>query len=206
MIKIFLVSSLLIMNTYARENPFFPFLGEESLPYTSNKNVKKPKLKRISISLPSTARIIKKVIIEYENLDASYETKSIDLDNSVDWHLPIFISQNYVNDKILKKTKLSYTPVGKIQYAKFLVSKNSLKIVSQDKIIRHFLLPQPHRIVIDFKNNNDINNYIKSISNSVFVKLRVGNHDGYYRLVLELDGYYKYKLNTFAYGCLITLQ
>lgn len=213
MIKLFLVTALLIINTQARENPFFPSQGEEDLPLTSNENIKIPKLKRASISLPSTARVIKKVTIEYENLDASYESKSIDLDNRVDWHLPIFISQSYSDQKVIakkiktpQKAKVVFNEVAKIKNAKFLVSKNSLKIVSKDKLIRNFLLPQPHRIVIDFKKDSNIKSYLKYIKDSVFTKVRIGNHNGYYRVVIELDGYYRYKLNKHDYGCLITLE
>ena len=44
------------------------------------------------------------------------------------------------------------------------------------------------------------------MKNSVFTKIRVGNHDGYYRVVVELDGYYRYKLAKQADGCLVTLE
>ncbi len=213
MIKLYLAVALLIINTQARENPFFPSQGEEDLPYTSNENKQIAKLKRASIKLPSTARIIKKVTVEYENLDASIESKVIDLDNSVDWHLPIFISQSYTNEKVLsiknkvpKKSKAIYKEVAKIKYAKFLLSSNSLKIITNDTLIRNFLLPQPHRIVIDLKRDSSMKSYIKKISNSVFTKVRIGNHKGYYRVVIELDGYYRYKLNKQADGCLITLE
>lgn len=210
MIKLYLVMALLIINTQARENPFFPSQGEEDLPYTSNENKKISKLKRASIKLPSTARVIKKVTIEYENLDASQETKEIELENTVDWHLPIFISQSYANDtqssKKIKKAKHSYKEVAKIKYAKFLLAENSLKIITQDKIIRDFLIPQPHRVVIDLKRDANLRSYIKKLSNSVFTKIRVGNHNGYYRVVIELDGYYRYKLKKQSDGCLITLE
>ena len=213
MVRLFLAISLLVMNTQARENPFFPSEGEEDLPYTSNKNQKKSKLKQLSLTLPSTARVIKKVTIHYENLDASSETKSIDLDNTVDWHLPIFISQSYVSEKApatkgktLVKANTAYIDAGKIKYAKFSLNNKSFKIITNDKLIRNFLLPQPHRIVMDFKRDSSIKTYIKDIPNSVFTKVRVGNHNAYYRVVVELDGYYRYKLKKLSDGCLITIE
>lgn len=216
MIKVLVITFLLILNISARENPFFPSEGEKDLTYTSNEKVSIDKLKKASLSVPSTARIIKKVTIEYENLDASIETRSIELNNAIDWHLPIFISQSFTDDKVLetklnssekkKKQEIVYKDIGKIKYSKFLVSKNSFKILSNDKLIRNFLLAQPHRIVMDFKRDSTMKSYIKQIKNSVFTKIRVGNHDGYYRVVIELDGYYRYKLKKLANGCLITLQ
>ena len=216
--RVFLVTLLLIISIQARENPFFPSQGEEDLPYTSNEEEVVKKLERASITLPSTARIIKKVTIEYENLDASLETQSIELENSIDWHLPVFISQSFAQQKVQKepvstqevvkkhKEIKTFDSVAKIKYAEFLTSKNSLKIITKDRLIRNFLLAKPHRIVMDFDRDTSLKTYIKQISKSVFTKIRVGNHNGYYRVVIELDGYYRYKLQKQSNGCLITLE
>ena len=220
MLRVFLIPLLLFINIQARENPFFPSEGEKDIPYTSNLDKTAPQLKRATISLPSQARVIKKVTIEYENFDASLESKSIELDNSVDWHLPIFVSQSYTEQTTQneepkrevskkstpKKKTVEYKNIAEIEYAKFFVLKNSLKIVTEDKLLRNFLLVQPHRIVIDFKRDSSMKSYLKKIKDSVFTKVRIGNHDGYYRVVIELDGYYRYKLRKTSGGCLITLQ
>ena len=39
----------------------------------------------------------------------------------------------------------------------------------------------------------------------LFKKIRVGNHSGYYRVVLELDGYYRYSYKKVLDGYIITL-
>ena len=214
--RVLLLALSLFVSLQARENPFFPSEGEKDLPFTSNESTKIPKLKKASITLPSHARVIKKVTIEYENLDASVEKRSIDLNNAVDWHLPIFISQNYAEQTVQKaldtsikkviKKKNVYKSVGKIKHSAFFVSDKNLKIVTDDKLIRNFLLGQPHRIVMDFSRESSLKTYIKDIEKSVFTKIRIGNHDGYYRVVIELDGYYRYKLKKQPDGCLITLQ
>ena len=213
MIKTFLTISFLIVNINARENPFFPSNGEQDLPFTSNQVTKLDPLESASITLPSTARIIKKVTIEYENLDASVASKDIELNNSVDWHLPIFVSQSYGGNKPSKKKKslkhkkvIGYESVAKIKYANFLVADKSMKIITDDSLLRNFLLAQPHRIVLDFKRDAKMNSYIKSIKNSVFTKVRIGNHNSYYRAVIELDGHYRYKLKKQSNGYLISVQ
>ena len=220
MIKTFLITLLLFLNVQARENPFFPSEGEKDIPFSSNQTKDIPELKRATISLPSQARVIKKVTIEYENLDASLDTKSIELDNSVDWHLPIFISQSYtqqptqkveskekVSKKVLKSSKTkSYKNVAKIEYANFSVMDKNMKIITEDKLLRNFLLVQPHRIVMDFKRDSSMKSYLQKIKDSIFTKVRIGNHDGYYRVVVELDGYYRYKLKKLSNGYSITLQ
>jgi len=210
-IRVLLITLFLFISIDARENPFFPSEGEKDIPYTSNKNQEIPKLKRATISLPPQARVIKKVTIEYENLDASLETKTIELENSVDWHLPVFISQSYAQQieskQVVKEKKAPvYKKVAEIKYAKFFISDKSLKIVTKDKQLRNFLLVQPHRIVIDFARDSSMKSYLKSIENSIYTKIRIGNHAGYYRVVIELDGYYRYKLKKQSDGCLITLR
>ena len=214
MIKLLLITFFLFINLNARDNPFFPSDGEKDIPFPTNENLTIDKLKRATIKLPSYARVVKKITIEYESLDASIETKSIELNNAIDWHLPLFISQSYKqqnsftpnSSKKEKKQKELYKLTGKIKYSKFFISKNSFKIITNDKIIRDFLLVQPHRIVIDFKRDSHLKTYIKKIKNSVFTNIRVGNHDGYYRVVIELDGYYRYKLSTISNGYRISLR
>jgi len=213
MTKLLFCTLLLFVNSQARENPFFPSAGEKDIPYTSNEDQSTPKLKRATISLPPQARVLKKVTIEYKNLDGSLEEKTIELDNSIDWHLPIFISQNYgensksnPSSKNIIQTSKEYKEVAKIKYAKFLTQGKSIKIITDDTMIRNFLLVQPHRIVMDFKRDSHLKAYTKKLKNSVFTKIRVGNHRGYYRIVIELDGYYHYKLRRDANNLLISLQ
>ena len=212
MIRALCVTLFLLANLDARENPFFPASGEKDMPYTTNQTQKIEPLKRSSITLPSSARIIKKVTIEYENLDATVETRSIELKNRVDWHLPIFISQSFreaqKEDKkqvVQKKEMQEFKEIASIKYAKFFENLKSLKIVTDDKIIRDFLLVKPHRIVLDFKRDASIKSYSKENKNSRFSKIRVGNHAGYYRTVIELDGLYRYKIKKISNGYILDL-
>ncbi|WP_294960544.1 AMIN domain-containing protein [Sulfurimonas sp.] len=215
MIRVLFISLFLLITLEARENPFFPAKGEKDIPYTSNNVKSLEALKRSSITLPSSARIIKKVTIEYANLDASIETKSIILDNSIDWHLPIFISQSYAQTEnktkqiqaTSKKIKsIKYKQIASVKYAKFLSSNKTLKVLSKDKIIRNFLLVNPHRIVLDFKRDASLKSYIKENKKGIFTKVRVGNHSGYYRAVIELDGQYRYKMQKISNGYLFKLR
>ncbi|MGE4510951.1 MAG: AMIN domain-containing protein, partial [Sulfurimonadaceae bacterium] len=154
--------------------------------------------KRAALSLPPHARVLQKVTVEYKNLDGSIESKTINVNNAVDWHLPIFISQSYVDTvSVLPKEQQedSYSLLGEIAFAKFYEKKKSFKILTSDKLIRNFLLADPHRIVIDFQKDATLKSFIKKNPKSIFKTVRVGNHKGYYRVVLELDGAYRYQMN-----------
>ena len=212
MIKVVLFMLLLFISLDARENPFFPSQGENDLEVTSNEDRSLPPLKRATISFPDQARVIQKVTVEYKNLDGSVQTKSIELQNSIDWHLPLFISQSYADtsdnqnkqEKTLKKKK--FTKIASIKYVDFYSYEKELKVITKDKIIRNFLLVEPHRIVLDFKRDTSFDSYIKNSKNNIFQKIRVGNHAGYYRAVIELDGLYEYSMKKISNGYIFILK
>ena len=203
---------------FGRENPFFPVDSVEAMPLTSNQIEKAPPLKRATIVLPSTARTLESVTVEYTKLDGSIGTKKIQLHNSVDWHLPLFISQNYgaspevsrvINKKVSNKsvTKQLFKKVAALPFIKFYADAKELKVLTKDKLLRSFLLVKPHRIVCDFKRQTDIRSYIKHLPKPyLFKEIRVGTHKGYYRVVIELDGYYQYKVKKIKSGYIFTLR
>ena len=208
MFRLFLTIVFLFTLLHSRENPFFPSEGQKDIPYTSNKVKSIPRFEYSSITLPPSARVIKKVTIEYENLDASMEQKSVVLNNAVDWHLPINISQKpikYVKTKN-KQYKKRYTKLISNRYITLYGYKKTLKIKTKDKIIRNFLLAKPHRIVLDFKRDTNLKSYVKTNKGSIFKKIKIGNHKGYYRSVIELDGPYKYTTTKTPTGYMIILK
>jgi hypothetical protein len=201
--KVLAVFFFVLFNLEARENPFFPSQGELDLPHTSNTNKSTPVLKRAAITLPSSAREITKLTVTYKNLDGSIKEKSIELNHTIDWHLPLFISQNIGNasNQTKKKTvkKPHFQKLLDTKYIDFFHSGKVIKVVSNDKLMRHFLLTNPHKIVIDFK--RDV--HLKSINKNfkgIVKNIKVGTHKGYYRAVIELDGYYQYKIKKIASG------
>jgi hypothetical protein len=199
MVKVFSLFLLLIATLYARENPFFPASGELDIPMTTNQVTKIPPLKRATITFPSTVRTIESITIKYKNLDGSLVDKTVKLGNSIDWHLPLFLSQNIAMGEEKKSSKKSkkehYKKIAGVSFISLYESKHKLKIITKDKMMRNFLLTKPHRIVCDFKRDIDIRSYEVDTTqkNSVVTRVRVGNHSGYYRVVIELDGYYSYK-------------
>jgi len=218
LVKAIFISLFLLTSLSARENPFFPSTGEKDIPLTTNIDEKLPPLKRATLTLPSTARVIEGVTVKYRSLDGSIHSETIELDNAIDWHLPIFISQSYVNEeqkvavpkkKISKSSKKisSYKKIAGIKLISFYSKDKKLKVITKDTIIRNFLLVKPHRIVCDFKRDTNIKSYVKAMAkNSLFTKIRVGNHDGYYRVVIELDGHYRYATKDIKNGYLFELK
>lgn len=199
MLRFFFLPIVLLSLTQARDNPFFPAEGIKNLPISSNKIKSFTPLQRVALNLPGSARIVKEVTIRYQNLDGSIASKSILLDRSVDWHLPIFISQNFISDEntistIQKTPEKKYEKIVDFGVAAFYQSGSSMKIETADRLIRHFMVVEPHRIVMDFKKVADFRSKTKKISGTPYKKIRIGNHSGYYRVVIELDGQYHYTI------------
>ncbi len=183
----------------ARDNPFFPSEGMKDLPISSNIVSKRSQLERAAITLPDSARILKQVTIKYQNLDGSLESKSITLDHHVDWHIPIFISQSYgtpsqthpthTSSKAVTTAFKSITP-----FVRYRIHGKSIELQSSDTVIRDFMLVNPHRIVIDFKRNSNEKSRILSLKKAPFTGIKYGNHGTYYRVVVVLDGKYRYNI------------
>jgi len=193
---------------FSRENPFFPVDSAKETPLTTNQIQTIPPLKRATIQLPSTARTVESITVLYKNLDGSIAKKTIELHNSIDWHLPLFISQNYGASPEMPKVckNIRYKKIASLPFVGFYAAGKKLKIVTKDKMLRSFLLVKPHRIVCDFKRQTDIGSYIKNVKKPfLFKKIRVGTHKGYYRVVIELDGYYQYKVIRIKKGYLFSL-
>ena len=77
MMRFLYLVAIVITLLNARENPFFPIDKKNDLSYTTNQ-VQPPKpFHKQAITLPSSARILQSVIIEYKNLDGSIVQKKV---------------------------------------------------------------------------------------------------------------------------------
>ena len=212
MMRFFIFLLFMISAIDARENPFFPSDGEVDITMTSNQVKKLSPLKRIAVTLPSSARTIQSMTITYKDLDGSVHDKKEILNNAIDWHIPLFLSQN-IDETVSNKKKVSvkiktkkFVKIASLKFISLYSKDNEIKITTKDKLLRKFLLVKPHRIVCDFKREIDIRSYENYVKSKSLVKrIRVGNHSGYYRVVIELDGHYRYKSKKIADGYMFSL-
>jgi hypothetical protein len=198
-------------------NPFFPPKESEqsTTTITTNTPQRHEPLRQATISLPSSARILKEISVEYINLDGSTERKSIAVDNTIDWHLPLVISQANVNNTVMNSTAVSEKEIKvdskdkelvNFKFISFSSKGKTIRINTKDKYLRNFLIVNPYRIVVDFKSDKNFNSFTKMLPNSIVKSIRVGNHDDFYRVVLELDGQYRYTFSQDANGCVLLLN
>lgn len=186
------LSLLLIASLQGRENPFFPVDESQKQKVTSNIPDARPKMGTISYSFPDQARILKEVTFTIQNVDGSFEEKRVQIDQSIDWHRPVLVTQGGSAPKAPNAKKSSVANFGFIQ---LLSNGKSITIKSSDPLIRHFALSNPNRIVLDFKHNGVFKSEQKGLNAAPYVNVSLGNHGEFARLMITLDGRYGYSLN-----------
>ncbi|CRF51260.1 hypothetical protein HHE06_11250 [Helicobacter heilmannii] len=175
---------LLLGALVAREDPFESSksmgrmgLGDEVPDY----------FRYINVNLPSTARVLTKVTLTYKSIDASVHSQSVDIDQRIDWHYPIKVTQQAailgVEDNIYR--------VGDFD---FWIHGNKLYLHTSDKIQRSFVLIDPYRLIIDIDRGERALQDHKEIHKKYVNSVALETHDNFYRFFIVLDGQYQYKI------------
>jgi hypothetical protein len=189
-ILIFLISAVL---AFARINPFEPVIN----PDNTIKVVKQEYFKKAKVYLPDDARILKKIIFVYQSLNGDIKQKEVLINKNIDFHSPIIIMHNPQNFG-MKEIRFDSL------FTLFIKNKK-IFIKTKDKLIRKMFLIKPFRLVLDFKRDADFLTIKRVIKNSIIKKVVVGNHSGYYRVVLYFDANYKCKITEMDEGLKIEL-
>jgi len=200
--RIFFFFIIFTASLFGRENPFFPVSPQDTPSYTTNEVEQLQPFEGFSFTLPDSARILESVTITYIKLDGSQESKTIKIHKTIDWHTPLHVNQK---ENSLSKKEENFKKTVSLDFISLYVSYKKIQIHTQDKLLRDFKIPQPDRIVLDFENDLDFRAYTFK-EEGIFKKIRIGNHDGYYRVVFDLDGQYAYKLTKTSYGYLLILE
>jgi len=210
--RLFIILIALYSLALSRQNPFKPVIDETVLPVTTNRIEKLPDFKELRIKLPSDARILKSVTLFYQSVDGSIKKESLEVDRSIDWHKPIIITQSKLestntNNRIKSSKNIVYSKSYKpLPFVSFKVSKKRIKIITKDKRIRSFHLTGPFKVVLDFKRDASFLTKKVSLNRPPFVSLNIGNHNGYYRIVITFDSSYKYRIKRVDDGYIVDVQ
>ncbi|MGP1579807.1 MAG: AMIN domain-containing protein [Wolinella sp.] len=192
-------------------DPFEPIIapqesGEVSIPYQPNY------FKSHSITLPSSARFIKKIIITYQNVDGSIGQHEKELEGDIDWHFPLLLSQEIQpldsNVSILRPHPtpgvFRFEPFEEII---FEITGKNLLIRTPYLIRRDMALAPTPKILIDFQKVGK-----KSLQKSFetglpYIKgVSISTHEDFYRVTLELDGKYRYTIKPEKEGFSVELR
>ena len=194
------LSLLLLSPLVARENPFFPIDESKKQKVTSNVADARPQMGTINYTLPDQARVLKEITLVVQNLDGSIEERKIEVDQSIDWHRPLLFSQG---GKSAHSAATNNSSVANFGFVQFYSKGKTLSVKTSDVLVRHFVLSDPNRIVLDFKREASFKSEKKVLNAAPYLDVTVGNHGKFARATITLDGRYSYTLN--KAGELITI-
>jgi hypothetical protein len=186
------LSFLLLSPLFSRENPFFPLDESKKQKVTSNLPDARVQMGTISYTLPDQSRLLKEVILVIQNLDGSIEEKRIEVDQSVDWHRPLLLSQG---GKTPHTTSSNESSVANFGFVQFYSRGKTMSVKATDPLVRHFVLSSPNRIVLDFKREASFKSEKKLLNAAPYLDVTLGNHGKFARATITLDGRYSYTLN-----------
>lgn len=188
----------------ARDNPFKPVVSNTSMGKATNIDNSYNSLKIEKFKLPSSSRVIKKVKFEILNVDGSISESSFAVDKKVDWHRDIILSNMpIVTDN--KPKKIEPKLLKPFKFLSILIDKNKLLLKTKDSMIRELFFAKPYKIAVDLKRNVSFYTKIIALKNLPFKKIVIGNHGKFYRVVMQLDGKYRYKIKKNSNGYLVEL-
>ncbi len=189
---------------FARDNPFEPVVSSKNIGKATNIGSGIKPLKVQYFKLPSSVRVLKKIKLQVLNVDGSIKEITYDINKKIDWHNDFVIA----NSKLQidhKERKIEPKILNIFNFLTILVDQKKLLIKTKDTLIRELFFAKPYKIAIDFKRNVAFYTKTIKLKNSPYSKIIVGNHGNFYRVVLELDGEYRYKIKKNSNGYLVEL-
>jgi len=182
-----LVSTLLITSIFGRENPFFSMSENKNFPTTNSKIEQKPPLTSTTYNVPDQSRILKEVTFTFQNLDGSFETRKVEIDQSIDWRSPLVLSQSGGYTPPVEESKISSQ--AKQDFIQVINRGNRITLLTNDPMLRTFTLTDPESLVVDFKHTKNFEPFEKRLNTSPYKKVRIDYHGTFARVTLTLDGH-----------------
>ncbi|MDD5211025.1 MAG: AMIN domain-containing protein [Sulfuricurvum sp.] len=189
--KALFLSAILSCTLIARENPFFSTAESATMPISSNQVTHQPPLTTMTYNFPDQARVLKEATFTFQNVDGSLERHKLQIDQSIDWHKPLILSQ-YSTDKSTgaAASGIGESPSVDSGFIEFKPSGNQISLTTKYPILRSFSLSDPSSIIVDFSHATPFSPYEKTLESSPFTKVKVSSHGKFARATITLDGRY----------------
>ncbi len=98
---------------------------------------------------------------------------------------------------------VEYSP---LPFVSLKFEKHSIRIVTGDEKIRAFHLTNPFKVAVDFRRKAAFLTKHRTLETPPFKAVDIGNHKGYYRVVITFDAPYRYTISKIADGYIISLR
>jgi len=204
MTKTLLLSSLLVSIIFSRENPFFSTSENQTHSTTSQIDLHKPPLTTMTYNFPNHSRVLKELTFTFQNLDGSTETRKLEIDQSIDWRIPLIVSQQ--GQPANKSTPTVTSTRDELGFIRFSSSKNQLSIMTKDPMIRNFSLSDPSAIIVDFKHDGVFQMFQKEFNSPPFSHVKVTRHGKLARATITLDGSHTCRVSKTTQGVIVVCK
>lgn len=199
------IALILASTAFSRDNPFFSTDESAATPLSSNTVIHKPPLSSMTYSFPDQARVLKEATFTFQNVDGSFETRKLEIDQSIDWRHPLVLSQ-YTNQKASSSSAINRSSHADNGFIQFVHTGNKISLLTKDPVLRSFSLGDPSSIIIDFVHSTTFNAYEKDLSASPYASVKVTYHGKFARAVITLDGKYTCTVSKTAQGANVTCK
>jgi len=142
----------------------------------------------MTYNFPDQSRILKEVTFTFQNLDGSFETRKLEIDQSIDWRSPLVLSQSGAYKIPIEEPKTSSHT--KQDFIQIINSGNHISFFTKEQMLRTFNLTEPESLVIDFKHTKNFEPFEKDLNGSPYKKIRIDYHGTFARATLTLDGHH----------------
>jgi len=153
----------------ARENPFETSMSPQNVGKTTQGKDELADFTNTTLSLPSSARILKSASVTFQNLDGSISEEIVAIDQNVDWHLPLILSTQKAETNAPKPIVAPPVAAPQIQKA---VEKQ--EVVPTPPLKEEPTLKNPITANIamenSFKLNDDLSFFINQNEITIFTK------------------------------------
>lgn len=224
-IKISILFTLLVSALFARENPFVPVAHPGRILTTPDlrpvMSIKPPE-QNLSVKID----IVRKPPVKPEPQKESPppKPKTITLTPQIPAPAPVLTPKSVSKEvkqspkpavtpkkhpaksKVRKKSYRHYQTLYKNSYFTLKSAGNRLFCRTKDPLIRHQILKNPYRLVLDFRRGNAFASLEKEINTPYACYLWAGSHNDYYRIVVKMRPNKKPRITKQSDGYLITFK
>jgi hypothetical protein len=186
--KLLLLSTLLVSCVIGRENPFFSTAENKNFPISNNQVIHKPPLTSMTYTVPDQSRILKEVNFTFQNLDGSFETRKLEIDQSINWRSPLVLSQGDAYKAPAETSIVSSQ--SKQNFIQIINSGNRINLITTEPMLHSFSLTKPESLIIDFKHAKDFEPFEKELNTPPYKKVHIAYHGTFARVTLTLDGHH----------------
>ncbi|MHB8100421.1 MAG: hypothetical protein ACYDD5_12635, partial [Sulfuricurvum sp.] len=129
------IALILASTAFSRDNPFFSTDESAATPLSSNTVIHKPPLSSMTYSFPDQARVLKEATFTFQNVDGSFETRKLEIDQSIDWRHPLVLSQ-YTNQKATSSSAINRSSHADNGFIQFVHTGNKISLLTKDPVLR----------------------------------------------------------------------